>query len=166
MSIDVGMDIAKPQPMYDVENRGMPRMKNVVNGENTSPRQICVLLAEDDDEMRDFLTGALLRDGFGVKEIPDEEAFHRFLASISNTTDEQTDPGIDVIVSDIRMPGKTTLDVLTSLKQVVGQVPVVLITAFDDRETVNEAMRLGATRVFDKPFDIHEFKSYLYSVVT
>jgi len=61
---------------------------------------------------------------------------------------------IDLIVSDIRMPGWSGLDVLAGLKHADVRIPMVLITAFGDDETHRQASHLGAVAVVDKPFDM------------
>ena len=65
----------------------------------------------------------------------------------------------DLIVSDIRMPGFTGLEVLDGLRDdfdpFIGDTPVIFITAFGDAAVHAEAEQMGAT-VFDKPFDVED----------
>ena len=63
---------------------------------------------------------------------------------------------IDLVISDIRMPWVTGMEVLRGMRQCLGYPPVILITAFGDDQTHAEARQLGAAAVFDKPFDIEE----------
>lgn len=111
--------------------------------------------------MRVFLANTLGRDGYDVLEIANADELIGFLENHASNAAQKSDPGIDVIVSDIALPGKTSLDVLEEILRVVVKVPIVLITAFGDKETTERAMSLGATAVFDKPFDISEFKAFL-----
>ena len=67
---------------------------------------------------------------------------------------EGKEASIDLVVTDIRMPGLTGLEVLESLFDRHGHPPVICMTAFGDPETHALAGRLGAAAVFDKPFDI------------
>ena len=60
------------------------------------------------------------------------------------------------MISDIKMPGLSGLDLLDTLRRSDWAMPVILITAFGDRETHDEAIRLGAVRVFDKPFELDD----------
>lgn len=62
----------------------------------------------------------------------------------------------DVIVSDMRIPGITGLQVLQSMHQFDGSPPLILMTAFGDNATRAQPKRLGAAVMFDKPFDIGE----------
>ena len=135
-------------------------------GSTIPKRPVCVLIAEDDKEMREFLASALRRDSYDVFEISSDKELHRYFKETLPKDKKKHYLGLDVIVSDIRMPGKTPLDVLGVFKRFARKVPIVLITEFGDRETVEEAMRLGATVVFDKPFDIHEFKACLAELVS
>ena len=64
--------------------------------------------------------------------------------------------GFDLIISDIRMPGITGIEVLEGLHAHENCPPMILITAFGDKETHAQAHRLGAAAIFDKPFDIED----------
>jgi CheY-like chemotaxis protein len=59
----------------------------------------------------------------------------------------------DLIVSDIRMPGVTALEVVEGVQQYGGLPPIILITAFGDKDTHMRAYELGVAAVFDKPFE-------------
>jgi CheY-like chemotaxis protein len=110
-----------------------------------------VLLAEDDDEMRRMLASAFRTSGYRVTECTDGLAlFNTMWTSLLRTDSTQ----FDVIVSDIRMPGLTGLDILRGVHEREGAPPVVLITAFGDQVAHEEAERLGAAAVLNKPFRI------------
>ena len=103
--------------------------------------------------MRALLAWRLRKDGYEVTECD-----HGI--DLINRIDPLDGPGesdeFDLVVSDIRMPGFTGLDVLAALREADWAMPVIMITAFGDKETHSEARRLGAARVFDKPFDLDE----------
>ena len=71
----------------------------------------------------------------------------------------EEDRGIHLLISDIRMPGKNSLDVLAGIRWADWSLPVILITAFADAKTNAEARRLGAAMVFDKPFELKELRT-------
>jgi DNA-binding response OmpR family regulator len=71
-----------------------------------------------------------------------------------------------LIVSDIRMPGVTGMEVLEGLRHVKAAPPVILITAFGDRETHLEAERFGAVAVLDKPFELDRLLRLVESVLS
>lgn len=116
-----------------------------------------VLLAEDDDDMRGLVASALREEGFEVTGVRSGNELLECVGSMVLSTDG--DVPLDLIVSDVRMPGKTGLEVLAGLRRSDWSTPVILITAFGDERTHSEAMRLGAVAALDKPFDIHELRA-------
>jgi two-component system response regulator (stage 0 sporulation protein F) len=115
-----------------------------------------VVVAEDDMEQRTLLTRALKKDGFIVIEVRSGTELVDFLAGLMQP--DGTIAGVDLIVSDIRMPGYTALDVLAGLRFALHTTPVILVTAFGDEATHRLALALGAIAVFDKPFDIDDLR--------
>ena len=115
-----------------------------------------VLLAEDDGELRALIAHALRGDGFDVVEVGDGKALVDFLADAIAA--DGTLDGYDLVVSDVRMPGFTAIDVLTAMRPFLKRTPVVLITAFGDPKTHERARRLGAAAVIDKPFDLDDLR--------
>jgi DNA-binding NtrC family response regulator len=65
-------------------------------------------------------------------------------------------PTIDLILSDVRMPGFDGLNILASLRQTRTLIPVILITAFGSTAAHASAARLGAFAMVDKPFDVDD----------
>lgn len=117
---------------------------------NTQRRH--VLLAEDDQRMRQLLAVTLRRAGFDVTEARDGAELLDFLGDLHlNSIDGRP---VDLVITDINMPTLTGLDVLTELRWDDWAIPVILITAFGDDETHQEGRRLGAAAVFNKPFEI------------
>ncbi len=60
----------------------------------------------------------------------------------------------DVVVTDLKMPGKSGIDFLRELRAVDAEVPVVVLTAHGTVPTAVEAMKLGAVDYLQKPFDV------------
>lgn len=122
-----------------------------------------VLVAEDDDELRWLITRTLRKSGFDVVEANDGSAL------LDRTGDamlkDDTLSNIDLIVSDIRMPGWSGLDVLAGLNHAGVRVPMVLITAFGDDNTHHQATRLGAVAVVDKPFDMDQLRDVVLTSI-
>lgn len=115
-----------------------------------SPR---ILVAEDDGEMRRLLVWRLHNAGFETIECSDGFQLLDYLGNpvLSGEPDD-----FDLIVSDIRMPGVTGLEVLEGIHETEWFVPMILITAFGNDEMHQTAERFGAAAMFDKPFDIDE----------
>ena len=117
-----------------------------------------VVLAEDDDEMRALLVMAFLRERYQVTECLHGVDLLGHLESFLCPQDippEQWED-FDLIVSDIRMPGVTALEVVEGVQQYGGLPPIILITAFGDRDTHMRACELGVKAVFDKPFEFDD----------
>lgn len=64
-----------------------------------------------------------------------------------------------LVISDVRMPGLTGIEMLHWVKRECPEVPVILITAFGDRQTHQRAAQLGAQAVVNKPFDVEELRT-------
>ncbi|HVR18607.1 MAG TPA: response regulator [Polyangiaceae bacterium] len=122
-----------------------------------------LLLAEDDAELRALLATSLREDGFEVVEVADGNALVDRLAD-AMAADGSLD-GFDLVVSDIRMPGFSALEVMIGMRRMLFRTPVVLITAFGDPKTHERAKRLGASLVIDKPFDVDELRSAVTKLV-
>ncbi|EAU65127.1 response regulator [Stigmatella aurantiaca] len=121
-----------------------------------------LLLAEDDSEMRCMLSRALRRSGFHVTELRDGRETVSLLSHCATQTPEQMP---HLLISDVRMPGCTGLEVLAHLRRSHSCLPVILITSFGDEETHEEARRLGAAQVIDKPFDLDELCAAAWTLV-
>ena len=63
------------------------------------------------------------------------------------------DPSLILILSDINMPGMSGLEMLAEVKTARPNVPVIMITAYGDDETMKTATKLGAAGLLTKPID-------------
>ncbi len=118
-----------------------------------------VLLAEDDAALRTLVATAMRRWGYRVTELADGG---ELLDQIANNLRANGHvAGVDLIVSDIRMPKFTGLDVAVGLRRVLGVTPLILITAFSDDHTRDYARHLGVESLLDKPFRLDELRSAL-----
>jgi DNA-binding NtrC family response regulator len=123
-------------------------------------RPIRVLLAEDDLEMRRLLVCTLQRAHCEVTEA----STGLQLSEQLQLAQEAHSPSFDLVISDVRMPGCSGLDVLGALRRTDVRTPVILITGFGDAETHAEAHRLGALAVFNKPFDMDDLHTLVVSL--
>jgi DNA-binding response OmpR family regulator len=124
-------------------------------------RAVRVLLAEDDAEMRRIIAMVLRRDGYDVVEAKNGVEILHYLGS-SQLHGRLFD--IDIIISDIRMPGLSGLEILSDLRAGGWLTPVILITGFGDEETHARARRLGVSAVFDKPFDLKDLLAEVHRI--
>lgn len=69
-----------------------------------------------------------------------------------------TEDGVDMIVTDLKMPGMSGLELLHAVREKDPDIPVVIITAFGSVDSAIEALRLGATDFLKKPFDPSELE--------
>jgi two-component system nitrogen regulation response regulator GlnG len=116
---------------------------------SSPPRTLRVLVADDDDEMRAFVTAALQADGCSTAEAHDGA---ELLDLLRNALDE-VDLRPDVVVADVKMPGLSGLGVLAALQHTKWELPVILITVLTDESIHTVAKRLGAVGILHKPFD-------------
>ncbi len=107
-----------------------------------------VLLVEDKNELRAMLRKALERSGYTVDEAPDGSAAIQKLRGRR----------YQVVLSDLKMPGASGLDVLRESKQADATIPVILLTAFGSVEEAVTAMKEGAFDFVQKPVDLEHLK--------
>jgi DNA-binding response OmpR family regulator len=113
-------------------------------------RRPCVLLAEDDREMRMLIATTLRRSGWDVVEASDGVDLLDLIGWVLERRDDWADC---VLVSDVRMPNMNGFEVLEHLSELGWPGGIVLITAFGDEATHARGRELGAHAVLDKPFD-------------
>ena len=111
-----------------------------------------VLLAEDDDETRCFLASMLRRKGYNVIDLSSGiEVFNHLGVCLF-----EGGAAPDVIVSDLRMPDFSGLQVLDCIERAELHIPFILITAHGNELIRTQALRAGATAVLTKPFEFDE----------
>lgn len=115
-----------------------------------------VLVAEDDAEMRRLVAETLRRAGLDVTEACDGG---RLLVQIGRAYKEgDASHAFDLIVSDIRMPICSGIQILRGLREAHWRTPIIMMTAFGDDDTRRSAEALGAI-LFDKPFELAELSA-------
>ena len=107
-----------------------------------------IWLVDDDQSIRFVLEKALLREGLPTRSFTNPR---EVLAALAVATDED---GPQILVSDIRMPGGSGLDLLESVKEKLPGLPVIIMTAFSDLDSAVSAFQGGAFEYLPKPFDL------------
>ena len=107
-----------------------------------------IVVAEDDDDFRELVVEALRADGY---EVIEESDGGRLLVRIAALYRQPVAP-IDLIVSDVRMPVCSGLDVLKAVRKAHWSTPVILMTGFGDGDLRASASHFGAV-LLEKPFD-------------
>jgi CheY-like chemotaxis protein/ribosome-associated translation inhibitor RaiA len=121
-----------------------------------------ILLAEDDLEMRRMLSWYLQKKGCDVIASKNGNDLIKHLGYLGPLENFH---GFDLIISDIRMPGVTGLQVLETTKEFDDFPPMILITAFPDKQTLDLAGRLGAAAILTKPFDMDDLLSTISQIL-
>jgi DNA-binding response OmpR family regulator len=121
-----------------------------------------VLVADDDTEMRHLVAESLRKDDYEVVEEPDGGRLLVRIAAIYNF--QGTVDPFDLIVSDVRMPVCSGLDIVQGLRDAHWSTPVILMTAFGDEQTRLRAEQLGAT-LFDKPFRMSALRAVVRALI-
>ena len=125
-----------------VERPGKPATQEELG---RAPR---VLLVDDEASMRDMLRIVLRRDGY---EVLVADGVRAALAILEKEH-------IDLLLSDIRMPDGSGVDVVRAAKAANSDIVAFMMTAFASTDTAVEAMRLGAVDYFTKPFNVDELR--------
>jgi len=112
-----------------------------------------ILIVDDERSMRDFLKILLEKEGHKVHTVESGDKALGFL-------DGQT---VDVIVTDIRMPGISGIELLESVKARSPELPIIMITAFASPDDAVLAMKNGAFDYITKPFNVDEIKAVIAS---
>jgi two-component system, NtrC family, nitrogen regulation response regulator GlnG len=107
-----------------------------------------VWIVDDDRSIRWVLEKALSREEIHY------ESFTSATDAIAALEDAQTPPS--VLISDIRMPGRSGLDLLQRMKSLHPSVPVIIMTAYSDLDSAVSAFQGGAFEYLPKPFDVDQ----------
>jgi len=107
-----------------------------------------IWIVDDDQSIRFVLEKALLRDNLPTRSFTNPREVLQALEG----ADEDGLP--QVLVSDIRMPGGSGLDLLTKVKEKLPGLPVIIMTAFSDLDSAVSAFQGGAFEYLPKPFDL------------
>jgi len=107
-----------------------------------------IWIVDDDQSIRFVLEKALLREDLPTRSFTNPR---EVLAALQDATEEE---GPQVLVSDIRMPGGSGLDLLEKVKEKLPGLPVIIMTAFSDLDSAVSAFQGGAFEYLPKPFDL------------
>ena len=107
-----------------------------------------ILLVEDKPELRAMLRKALERGGYTLEEAPDGNA----------GIDKIRNRRYQLVLSDLKLPGNSGIDVLREAKRVDPTLPFILMTAYGSVEEAVVAMKEGAFDFIQKPVDLDHLK--------
>ena len=112
-----------------------------------------IWLVDDDPSIRFVLEKALAREQLPTRSFSHPQEVLAALASVDTANGE---PGPQVLVSDIRMPGSSGLELLEQVHALQPGLPVIIMTAYSDLDSAVSAFQRGAFEYLPKPFDVHK----------
>ena len=113
-----------------------------------------VLVVDDDNDIRASLADFLADEGAQVSVAATAEEALSLMSGVRP----------ELVISDVRMPGLSGLDLLRLIRERAPATDVVLMTAFDDMPTIVTAMRQGASDFLTKPIDLADLRAVLSRV--
>ena len=115
-----------------------------------------ILIVDDDQNIRKILRDLLDKEGFNVLTASDVDKALPLIDA----------KDLDIIVTDLKMPGKSGMDLLTLCHEKRPAVPVIMITAFGNVEAAVAAMKKGAYDFITKPFDENELLNVIEKAIS
>jgi two-component system, NtrC family, response regulator PilR len=112
-----------------------------------------ILVVDDEQSMRDFLKIFLSKEGYRVLTAENGE----------HALTRMEEGPVDLVITDIRMPGMGGLELLETIKETAPDLPVIMITAFASPNDAVQAMKNGAYDYISKPFNVDEIKTVIAS---
>jgi len=107
-----------------------------------------ILIIDDEKSLLELLTVVFKKEGYAVKTA----------ASAAGAFEVLAKEPVDLVVTDIKMPGADGMDVLRYVRENLPDLPVILITAYGSIAQAVEALKAGALDYVVKPFDVEELK--------
>jgi len=132
----------------------LPPSINLKNIDSSSKR---ILLVEDNDDMRSYLQRSL------------SEHYYIFMASDGQEGwDIVQNIKPDLVISDIMMPNMNGDELCSKIKSDINtsHIPVILLTALNDKDNIIRGLRTGADDYITKPFDISILKATIITILT
>ena len=114
-----------------------------------------ILVVDDDPGQRRLLTGYLEQQGYTVLAA----------ATGADALGILDSHPVAMMISDVRMPGMSGLELLRRAREQHPALPVLLVTAFADIRNAVEAMRDGALNYLEKPIDLDELQALVHSTL-
>ena len=113
-----------------------------------------ILIIEDDAEMRSLLKDVIEEEGYDVESV--DKGTQAFRKAVNKS--------FAVIITDVRMPGLSGLEILAALKRLQPGTPIVVITAFGSEEVRRRALERGASAYLEKPIRMDELRSLIHQM--
>lgn len=121
-----------------------------------------ILLAEDDDDLRDLLAERLRGRGFVVVEA---RTGHELLDALEAAVRARGRRPFDLVITDHNLPGARGVAALATLRRYDALVPAVVMSAFLDDDLAVQARLVGAQAVLSKPVELSELERVVCSLL-
>jgi DNA-binding NtrC family response regulator len=118
-------------------------------------RPLRVLVVDDEPLIRWSIAETLGAAGHQVTEAQDAASALRALADAPDT---------DLVLLDFRLPDSNDLGLLAEIRRIAPAAPVILMTAFGTPDVTAGALKLGASKVLNKPFNMHDLEDLVRSL--
>ncbi len=116
---------------------------------------IRIIIIDDDEEMRSLLKDFFEGEGFETDSANSgAEAMRRL-----------SENHFDLVITDIRMPGLTGLDILPRIRRLKPEVPIVVMTAHGSDDVRRRSLERGATIYLEKPIPLSKLKTVIHEVM-
>ena len=115
----------------------------------------CLLVVDDDREIRDLLSSLLTRSGYRVITAADERSMQDALATWH----------IDLVILDVMLPGSDGLSICRHLCVTAAHLPIIMLTARGDPTDRIVGLEIGADDYIPKPFDVRELEARVRAVL-
>ena len=110
-----------------------------------------ILVTEDEPLQLESIAGFLSKQGYRVLKA----------ASPVRALEQARDHAVDLVLTDLKMPGMTGVELLEALKEMNPGIDVIVMTAFGTVDSATEAMKLGAIDYLTKPIDLRRLQAMI-----
>ncbi len=115
-----------------------------------------ILVVDDEEGLREGLSRLLEGEGYAIVAAETGEEALQILKQSH----------IDLVLTDMRMPGMSGIDLLKKIRESYGELGVIILTGYGQIESYIEAMNFGAIEYVSKPFKVNELKFIVNKVLT
>ncbi len=122
---------------------------------NTAARCLRVLVVDDEPLIRWSIAETLGAAGHQVSEAQDAASALQALADA---------PKPDLVLLDFRLPDSNDLGLLAKIRRIAPATTVIMMTAFGTPDVTADALKLGAMKVLNKPFNMHDLEGVVRSL--
>ena len=116
-----------------------------------------VVIVEDESESRKAMSLALRKRHYRVEDFSNGADAIQYIRQYAHE--------IDLVITDLRMPGVDGLAVVKETKEVNKEISIILVTAFGSVDSAVQAMKMGADDYLTKPVDLFEFRARVSKLI-